>query len=88
MALQTTAERRTMDEADLAFDSEQRYLTQALAAQARSRVLQQPTGCCQYCGNTEGLADRLFCDRDCADDWEYERALRRKLGVAEPAPLH
>ncbi|GAC1529370.1 MAG: hypothetical protein NVS2B4_07670 [Ramlibacter sp.] len=77
-----------MDEADLAFDSEQRYLSQALAAQARSRVLQQPTGCCQHCGNTEGLDDRLFCDRDCADDWEYERALRRKLGVAAPAPLH
>lgn len=77
------------DEADLAFDAEQRHLTQALAAQTqRSRVLQQPTGSCHYCGNTEGIAHRLFCDRDCADDWEYERALRRKVGVAPASPLH
>jgi hypothetical protein len=77
------------DEADLAFDSEQRYLTQALLAQRRrSGVLQQPTGACQHCGNTEAIADRLFCDRDCADDWEYAQALRRKLGLAAPPALH
>ena len=76
------------DEADLAFDAEQRHLRHALAAQTqRSRVL-QPTGCCHFCGNTEDLADRLFCDRDCADDWEYESSLRRKVGMAGPASVH
>jgi hypothetical protein len=78
-----------MDEADLAFDSEQRYLTQALAAQRRRNgVLQQATGSCHYCGSTEGIADRLFCDRDCADDWEYEHALRRKLGTESSPAMH
>jgi hypothetical protein len=69
------------DEADLAFDSEQRHLTQALAQQRRRRGVLQPTGCCHHCGNEEGLADRLFCDADCASDWEYEDTLRRRLGL-------
>jgi len=78
-----------MDEADLAYDSEQRHLSQALAAQRRRNdVLQQATGSCHFCGNTEGIADRLFCDRDCADDWEYENALRRKLGTTALPALH
>jgi predicted nucleic acid binding AN1-type Zn finger protein len=69
------------DEADLAFDSEQRHLTSALAAQ-RSRVRAlKAVGCCHYCGNTEGVDDRLFCDSDCATDWDYEDALRRRLGL-------
>lgn len=69
------------DEADLAFDSEQRHLTHALAAQrSRSGVL-RPAGSCHNCGNSEGIADRLFCDSDCAADWEYEDALRRRLGL-------
>lgn len=77
-----------MDEADLAFDSEQRHLTQALAAQRRRGKILQPSGACHHCGNTQSIADRLFCDGDCADDWEYERALRRRLGLPEAAALH
>ena len=73
------------DEADRAFDSEQRHLTNALAAQrSRSGVL-RPVGACHHCGNDDGIADRLFCDSDCAADWEYEDGLRRKLGLA-PSP--
>jgi hypothetical protein len=76
-----------MDEADLAFDSEQRHLTQALAAQRhRGRAL-KPVGACHHCGNSEGIAERLFCDVDCAEDWEYENVLRTKLGLPA-APLH
>lgn len=71
-----------MDEADLAFDSEQRYLTMALAAQRRACAGLQATGSCHFCGNEGGLEGRLFCDADCAGDWEYENALRRKLGLA------
>lgn len=74
------------DEADLAFDAEQRHLRYALAAHSHShKDLPHPTGSCHFCGNTEGLENRLFCDRDCAEDWEYERTLRRKVGAA---PLH
>jgi hypothetical protein len=75
------------DEADLAFDSEQRYLTQAIAAQRTGRGILQPTGHCYNCGNDDGIGQRLFCDSDCAADWEYQDNLRRKLGlpVNDPA---
>jgi hypothetical protein len=76
------------DEADLAFDSEQRHLTLALAAQrSRAQVL-HPIGQCRYCGADEGLGTRLFCDADCAKDWEYEENLRRRLGLPAAGPVH
>lgn len=76
------------DEADLAFDSEQRHLTHALAAtRSRASVL-RATGECHFCGNGDGIADRLFCDADCAADWEYEDALRRRLGLQAPPAVH
>jgi hypothetical protein len=68
------------DEADLAFDSEQRHLTHALAAQRSRHAALRPMGTCHNCG-TEGIAERLFCDADCAADWEYQDSLRRKLGL-------
>ena len=70
------------DEADLAFDSEQRPLPFALAAQRSRSATLRPMGACHNCGPEEGLADRLFCDSDCAADWEYEDSLRRKLGLS------
>jgi len=76
--------RRMADEADLAFDSEQRYLTQVLAAQRASgrRAGLPRAGRCHWCGNTDDIGDRLFCDSDCASDWEYEDSLQRRLGLA------
>jgi len=75
------------DEADLAFDSEQRHLTHALATQRRRNAVLRPRGTCHNCGS-DGISDRLFCDSDCAEDWEYEDAVRRKLGLgrASAAP--
>ena len=70
------------DEADLAFDSEQRHLSLALAAQRQRHGVLKPTGCCHNCGNDQGLAQRLFCDSDCAADWDYEDSLRRRLGLS------
>jgi hypothetical protein len=70
-----------MDEADLAFDSEQRHLTLALAAQRRRGGVLQPIGSCHHCGQ-DAVAGRLFCDQDCAADWEYEDGVRRKLGLS------
>ena len=69
------------DEADIAFDSEYRHLTHALAAQRSRAAVLRPAGCCHFCGNDEAIEDRLFCDSDCAGDWEYQDALRRKLGL-------
>jgi hypothetical protein len=73
------------DEADLAFDSEQRHLAQALAAQRTRTAALKPAGWCHHCGNEDGIADRLFCDSDCAADWEYEDSLRRRLGLRSGA---
>jgi predicted nucleic acid binding AN1-type Zn finger protein len=79
------------DEADLAFDSEQRHLTHALAAQRKRVGVLRAIGSCHNCGNSDGIADRLFCDSDCAADWEYETSLRKKLGLGggsdEVAPI-
>lgn len=69
------------DEADLAFESEQQHLAQALAAQRRGGGRLQPIGCCHYCASADAIEGRLFCDPDCAADWEYENSLRRKLGL-------
>lgn len=77
------------DEADLAFDSEQRLLTMALAAQRKRQGVLQKVGSCHNCGNDEDIANRLFCDADCAADWEYQDSLRRRLGLSAPStPLH
>ncbi|MBE7366628.1 hypothetical protein [Ramlibacter pallidus] len=70
------------DEADIAFDSEQRHLSHALAAQRRRGTVLQPIGSCHHCGNADAIGQRLFCDSDCAADWEYEDGLRRRLGLA------
>ena len=72
------------DEADIAFDLEQRYLAQALSAQRTKAGGLRANGACHYCGNEEAIADRLFCDPDCASDWEYEFDLRRRLGLRAP----
>jgi hypothetical protein len=71
------------DEADLAFDSEQRHLRLALAVQRSRRAVLQPAGSCHHCGSADGIAQRLFCDGECARDWEYQDALRRRLGLSE-----
>jgi hypothetical protein len=68
------------DEADLAFDSEQRHLTLALAAQRSRPAELLPVGSCHHCGEADHIGQRLFCDKDCARDWEYQAGLRRRLG--------
>jgi hypothetical protein len=68
------------DEADLAFYAEQGHLTQALAAQPRDSQVLRRAGYCHNCGSTQA-GERLFCDSDCASDWEYQDTLRRKLGL-------
>jgi hypothetical protein len=71
-----------MDEADLAFDSEQRYLSVALAAQRSRKGGLGPIGSCHNCRNDEDMGQRLFCDAECAADWEYQDSLRKRLGLA------
>ena len=73
------------DEADLAFESEQQHVAQALAAQRSRGGTLFPVGSCHFCSNTDGVENRLFCDVDCAADWEYQDGLRRRLGLSRPA---
>lgn len=73
------------DEADIAFEMEQSYLTQAIAVQRTGRGPLKAAGYCHNCGNDDGIAQRLFCDVDCAADWEYQDGLRRRLGLKAPA---
>lgn len=45
----------------------------------QKQFLLKPAGFCHNCG--EGLkVDLLFCDADCRDDWERERAAKRRAG--------
>lgn len=74
------------DEADLAFHAEQTHLAEALAAQRQHGPGLIPTGSCHYCGRADTV-DRLFCDTDCAADWEYQDALRQKLGLSRGRAL-
>jgi len=77
------------DEADLAFDSEQRHLSQALAAQRTRGGVLMPSGACHFCGEeSEEFTRRLFCDLDCAADWEYEESLKRRLGLPGSRSVH
>ncbi|HEY8048378.1 MAG TPA: hypothetical protein VIE63_04340 [Ramlibacter sp.] len=69
------------DLADLAFDSEQNHLTLSMAAQRSQRGGLRPVGACHHCASTDGIGARLFCDSDCAADWEYADSLRRRLGL-------
>lgn len=73
------------DEADLAFYAEQGHLAQALAAQPRDSLLLRRADYCHNCGSPEAR-ERLFCDSDCAADWEYQDTLRRKLGLSQERP--
>lgn len=69
------------DEADIAFDFTEGYLSHALANQRKSERRLKPVGCCHNCGNTENLATPLFCDTDCGTDWERHETLLRKQGL-------
>lgn len=77
-------EREMADEVDMANDSVERALEHALK-QIRSAPAMAPKGFCYFCEeplepaeeNGELVHRRLFCDRDCADDWEREQRARR-----------
>jgi predicted nucleic acid binding AN1-type Zn finger protein len=70
------------DEADLAFDSQQQHLAHSLAVQSKRGGALAAVGSCHFCGEDVGPEGRLFCDADCAVDWEYQNALRRRLGLS------
>ncbi len=65
------------DEIDIANDRAQQDLDEALARACRHEPALAPTGWCYNCA--EPMADdRLFCDRDCRDDYEHRLARHAK----------
>ena len=67
------------DEADIAYQAEQRFLENARAQRKTSRLA--PMGACHYCGEPFSTDDplcsqKLFCDVYCAQDHEKETRLR------------
>lgn len=69
------------DEIDMANEQSERWLRQALNASASKSPRLPAQGRCHFCGEQfdkkDELADRkLFCDADCASD--YEREQQRK----------
>jgi hypothetical protein len=57
------------DEADLAFEVEQQSLNSAIAFQLKQKPRLHPKGECHYCDTTVS-AQQLFCNSDCAAEWE------------------
>lgn len=66
------------DEADMAFELQERAVALSLA-ETRSRNTLAAKGTCHYCDEpvTDG---RLFCDHFCQEDWEHEKRMRKLAG--------
>jgi predicted nucleic acid-binding Zn ribbon protein len=66
------------DIVDRAQDCEETARAAAIKNLSRTpRLL--PTGSCYYCGSPV-RSNMLFCDAECRDDWEAERAARQRNG--------
>jgi hypothetical protein len=61
------------DVCDVASDYEEVERQSRILA-ARSYKAITPTGYCLFCGE-EMPGDRRFCDRECADEYEYRQKL-------------
>lgn len=70
------------DEIDLANRQAERWLAQSLASRRAAPSL-PPKGCCHYCeaafpAGTENSDKKLFCDSECAKDYEEEQRLKAR----------
>lgn len=69
------------DEVDLANErlmTEEARAIQAVTSQASKRQI-NPKGSCHYCGELfEQDSPKLFCDSDCATDYEAEKLARQR----------
>ncbi len=68
------------DEADMAFALEQQAREAAILDRRNARPVLVANGECHYCGEHVEGANQLFCDLDCAKDWEREQALLKLRG--------
>jgi len=71
------------DEIDRANEQSERWLKQALSATAQAGPRLEPQGRCHFCsepfsGKDALAAKKLFCDADCAADYDKEKKLRQR----------
>ncbi len=71
------------DEVDLANEQAERWLNQSLARMSQGNPRLAPLGKCHYCDSDfdskdPDFARKLFCDSDCAADYEEEQRLRNR----------
>jgi hypothetical protein len=70
-----------MDAADVA-DRDMETLMQVRVANIRAGARRMtPTGYCFYCGEKLEDPRALFCDKDCAADYELEQKARERNGT-------
>ena len=82
-SIKTPTNSSMADEIDMANEQSERWLKQALSATAKTGPKLAPMGRCHHCNEpftkTDELADKkLFCDADCASDYERENKLRNR----------
>jgi hypothetical protein len=71
------------DEIDLANEQAERWLAKALAAASQNTSKMPPKGSCYYCEAEFDSSDpdasrKLFCDGECAKDYETEQRLKNR----------
>jgi len=71
------------DEIDQANEQAERWLNQALASSRTAGPKLAPRGTCHYCETVFDKTDadfalKLFCDKDCAKDFEDEQRLKNR----------
>lgn len=75
------------DEADLAFEAEQRAIDSAIAVHSKATSRYRPVGMCHYCEDTVS-AVQLFCNQDCSEDQARLDLLQRNAGTYGFAPAY
>lgn len=67
------------DDADRAEERIENTIADAIAAVRRKPIL-LAVGHCHYCGEMTHPG-HLFCNKECATDWDYEQARRKANGL-------
>lgn len=67
-----------MDDADRADKRIEQMIEDGMARAKKMDVRLPVTGKCHWC--SEDVKGRIFCSKDCADDWERDHEARRRNG--------
>ncbi len=71
-----------MDVIDIASEQEAVMLAAQIQQASKSYNKLVPKGTCHYC-DEDVPSDRLFCNRDCSQDYDKEQMLRKRLGKTD-----